>query len=250
LSKPLKLVFLLGLWQSVGFACSCSQRSNCWTFANDGLEFLGRATRVRSISGVTSDPAALEVDFSVSETFGNLGSAEVITVRTNAQSTACGYPFKVGTEYLVFANARRSELWTSSCSGTQPAITATAWLHQLRAIKAGGPVPQIFGFVGTEPYPGVSPLSRLSAKPIGSISVTAVGKAGKFVISTEPDGSFEFTDLPASAYRLQLTLPADLFIWFEDTALRREFVVAPGTTCEADFPLFPKDDPFGTKQRH
>jgi hypothetical protein len=187
----------------------------------------------------------ISVDFSVAEVFGKKFNTEVITVRTPSGSTACGYPFKEGVEYLVFARGLETNLVTSKCSRTQPAVTATAVLRQLRAIKAGRPVAQIYGFIGTEPYPGVSPLSRLSAKAVGSIPIMAVGPRGEFATSSRPDGSFEFTGLPASTYSIQAKLPADLFIWFARGILERKFEVRPGMTCEADIPLYPKNDPFG-----
>ncbi len=108
--------------------------------------------------------------------------------------------------------------------------------------------PRLFGFVGVEPYPGVSPLSRLEAKPTPSVVVTAVGQTGEFRTTTAADGSFEFTQLPESAYHLRLQLPKDLFIWWAADNLKREYAVSPGKICEADFPLYPKDDPFAVNQ--
>jgi hypothetical protein len=213
-----------------------------WKVSDDGLEFLGRATRVNA-----TDPFSeyVTVEFLVLETFGKMGNVKMATVRTPAQSTACGYTFRVGVDYFVSASRWEGRLMTSKCRRTQPAVTATALLRQLRAIKSGKRVAQIYGFIGTEPYPGVSPLSRLSAKPVSSISVTAVGTGRKFVTSTRPDGSFEFTRLPASTYHLEVKLPPDLFIWFAPGVLKRKYDVRPGVTCEADIPLYPKNDPFG-----
>ena len=115
-------------------------------------------------------------------------------------------------------------------------------------MHAGQPSAQIFGFIGTEPYPGVSPLSRLEAKPVVSIAVTAVGTTGEFPTSTAQDGSFEFTGLPDSTYHLRVQLSKDLFIWWASTMLNREYAVSPGKMCEADFPLYPKDDPLAANQ--
>jgi len=55
------------------------------------------------------------VDFAVSEGFGKLSGKTALTVYTNAQSTACGYPFRLSVEYFVSANSVESKLWTSSC---------------------------------------------------------------------------------------------------------------------------------------
>jgi hypothetical protein len=240
-TKVLKFAVLVIACQRVCSPCSCVDE-RCWDLTNDDVKFLGRVTRVNG-AGLFSE--YISVDFSVAEVFGKKFNTEVITVRTPSGSTACGYPFKEGVEYLVFARGLETNLVTSKCSRTQPAVTATAVLRQLRAIKAGRPVAQIYGFIGTEPYPGVSPLSRLSAKAVGSIPIMAVGPRGEFATSSRPDGSFEFTGLPASTYSIQAKLPADLFIWFARGILERKFKVRPGMTCEADIPLYPKNDPFG-----
>jgi hypothetical protein len=190
----------------------------------------------------------VSVDFAVSEAFGTLSGKTTLTVYTNARFTACGYPFRKGVEYFVSANSVGSNLWTSACSQTRPAIVAAALIRQARAIHAGRPPAQIFGFIGVEPYPGVSSLSRLEARPANSIAVTAVGRAGEFRTVTSADGSFEFTGLPDSSYHLRVQLNKDLFIWWASDNLKREYPVSPGRMCEADFPLYPKDDPFAANQ--
>jgi hypothetical protein len=228
---------------SVALACSCMPGSGCWTVSKDGLEFVGKAAKIQA----TGD-GALSIEFTVSEAFGKLRGKTNVTVYTNAQSTACGYPFRVGLEYFVSANSVESNLWVNSCGQTRPAAVAAALIRQGRAIQAGQVPAQLFGFIGTEPYPGVSPLSRLEAKPTASAIVTAVGPTGEFRATTAADGSFEFSGLPEATYRLRVQLPKDLFIWWASNELKREYVVAAGKMCEADFPLYPKGDPFAVNQ--
>jgi hypothetical protein len=241
--KLVVFFFLLCIAPSMGLACSCMFGSGCWSVSIEGFEFVGKAREVHA-----AGEGAVSVDFAVSEAFGKLSGKTTLTVYTKAQSTACGYPFRLGIEYFVSANSVESNLWTSACSGTRPAIAAAALIRQARAIRAGKPPARLFGFIGVEPYPGVSPLSRLEAKPAASIVVTALGRTGEFRTSTAADGSFEFTRLPESAYHLHLQLPKDLFIWWSSDKLNREYHVSPGKMCEADFPLFPKDDPFAVNQ--
>jgi hypothetical protein len=188
------------------------------------------------------------VDFAVSEAFGKLSGKTAVTVYSNTQSTACAYPFRVGVEYFVSANSVESSLWANSCGQTRPALVAAALIRQARAIHAGRPPAPLFGFIGTEPYPGISPLSRLEAKPAASVAVTAVGRAGEFRAITAADGSFEFSRLPESTYHLRVQLPQDLFIWWASTHLSSTYAVSPGKMCEADFPLYPKGDPFAANQ--
>jgi hypothetical protein len=241
--KLIASVFLLGIVPYIGMACSCSSGSGCWSVSSQGFEFVGKAKEVHP-----AGDGAVSVDFVVSEAFGKLSGKTILTVYTNNRSSACGYPFRLGVEYFVSANSVGSNLWTNACSATRPAIVAVALIRQARAIHAGRPPAQLFGFIGVEPYPGVSPASRLEAKPATSIGVTAVGRAGEFQTTTSADGSFEFTGLPESSYHLRLQLPKDLFIWWAADKLNREYLVSPGKICEADFPLYPKDDPFAANQ--
>jgi hypothetical protein len=238
--KPLIFLVLLGLWPWQSFACSCFVASPCFPLEREGAEFLGKVIRIGAAHPLAED---VTIEFSVSETFGTMAPVRTVTVQTPAQSTACAYPFQSGREYFVSATAHEGRLWTSKCSRTQPA--ATAFLRQLRARKAGQPTAQIFGYVGVEPYPGVSPLSRLSSRPVGALSLTAHGAAGRFVTATKPDGSFAFVGLPASRYSLQVQLPPDLLIWFAGSVLERQYEVRPGVACEVDIALYPKGDPMG-----
>jgi len=240
--KPIATLFLLGVGPLIGLACSCAAPSACWSVSGESLEFVGKATTIQRAGNVTA------VDFMVSEAFGALIGKRVVTVYTHSQPMSCGYPFRLGVKYFVSANFDESQLWTSSCSHTRPAIAAVALIRQARAIHAGHPPAQLFGFIGTEPYPGVSPLSRLATRPATSIIVRAVGNTGEFRTKTDANGSFEFSRLPEAIYHLRVELPKDLFIWWASKRLAREYTVGPGKMCEADFPLYPKGDPFAANQ--
>jgi hypothetical protein len=234
---------LLGLAPSMGLACSCFFGSGCWSVANHDLEFVGTPTTVHS-----DRDGAVAIDFVVSEGFGTLTGKTALTVHNNEGFGSCGYVFRLGVKYFVSANSVGSNLWTSVCSGTRPAIAAAAHIRQARAIRDGKPPARLFGFISIEPYPGVSPLSQLEARPAWSVTVIAEGLTGEFRTLTAADGSFEFTQRPESTYHLRLQLPKDVFIWWAAETLKREYAVSPGKTCEADFPLYPKDDPFAVNQ--
>ncbi len=75
-----------------------------------------------------------------------------------------------------------------------------------------------------------------------------MGRTGDFRTVTAADGSFEFTGLPDSIYHLRVQLPKDRFIWWASDHLNRVYPVSKGKICEADFPLYPKDDLYAAKQ--
>ncbi len=158
--KLIVSLFLLRAAPSMVWACSCSPGLGCWSPSSESAACIGTAAKVHAAGD------KLSVDFVVAEAFGKLRSKTALTVYTNAQSTACGYPFRLGVEYFVSVNVVESNLWTSSCSETRPAILAAALIRQMQAIDAGHPAARLFGFIGVEPYPGISPLSRFGSQAV------------------------------------------------------------------------------------
>ena len=60
---------------------------------------------------------------------------ETLEVSTPSMGAACGYAFKEGQEYLVFADERKQGLQVNSCGGTQRLAEAQADLRVLGAGK-------------------------------------------------------------------------------------------------------------------
>ncbi len=262
---------------TVGKQCANRERISCpAAFKGYETDRISRSTRYRIIHGMGLQ---LRSQFGVLERFQrrpricrkgdqspcfrrrcrSRGLRGVRSVRQTERENCCHrlhqhaihrvrLPFRMGVEYFVSANSVESSLWANSCGQTRPALVAAALIRQARAIHAGQRPAALFGFIGTEPYPGISPLSRLEAKPAASVAVTAVGRAGEFRAITAADASFEFSRLPESTYHLRVQLPQDLFIWWASTHLSSAYAVSPGKMCEADFPLYPKDDPFAANQ--
>ena len=54
-----------------------------------------------------------------------------LTLTTMSQTAACGYPFKVGEKYLVFAFADQDGVRTGLCSGTTDFAHAKTYLEQI-----------------------------------------------------------------------------------------------------------------------
>lgn len=137
-------IFLVILVPSIVRACSCvvtgSACGRGWD-SNTGVVFLGKVTEKiaqprPNAADLVDLPAGYAVHFSVEESFygGTEARSETI-VYTGSGAGDCGYPFVVGTSYLVYAGVGSGgQLSTSICSGTQPEITAGGLLKQLRAI--------------------------------------------------------------------------------------------------------------------
>ncbi|MCH2225628.1 MAG: hypothetical protein MK066_12730 [Crocinitomicaceae bacterium] len=114
-------LFLLfvGLFISVNsLACDCiPQPEMSLEFHRTRTVFVGRVTNIKPDSD--SKGALLVVTFEVSD---NLKSSKksTIKIKTSASGKSCGYEFRLGQRYLVYANMARPGLMTSVCSRTTP----------------------------------------------------------------------------------------------------------------------------------
>src|SRR4030095_9788685 len=91
--------------------------------------------------------------FAVNEGFrGGATAGQEIEIETGAGGGDCGYPFQVGTSYLVYAGHGEGQLLsTSICSTTRQASLVAAIVRQLRALRDGRAVDALFGTIGVAP---------------------------------------------------------------------------------------------------
>ena len=199
-------------------ACSCVfVGSGCgtWSSQGEGAIFLGKVTAKvahaqPNASGNVDLSAGYAVHFSVDESFsrGAEPSRETV-VYTGSGFGDCGYPFVVGTNYLVYAGAGRDgRLSTGTCSGTKPEIIAAGVLEQLRAIRDRGHGYELFGTVFVLPK-GAGSIDQIESQPLDHVPVRAVGNHGSlFSTVTDQHGVYSFAWLPPDTYRLEQDLPA------------------------------------------
>ncbi len=107
---------LQGLW-----ACSCIELSHEEHFQRSDAVFRGlvKKSKVESGKRGRGDDEVLKIKV-MEQWKGNL--PRVVKIRTYAQDAACGYPFSVGKEYLIFAAyfGENGDLRTNLCDGTLP----------------------------------------------------------------------------------------------------------------------------------
>jgi len=75
-------------------------------------------------------PATVTVSFQVSEVWKG-PQPETLEVSTSRDGASCGYPFKEGQEYLVYAYGKEEPFKVSLCSETKPLSEASADLEAL-----------------------------------------------------------------------------------------------------------------------
>jgi hypothetical protein len=200
----------------------------------------GPANRQTRSPATPSQPqpwGRVKVTLSVSEGLrGNSGNS--LVVRTETGTDACGYPFEVGHQYLVFANESQGNLTVTTCSATQPAKMAVATIHQLRALRDSTALPDIFGFAGTQPADR-SQTGWEQVQPVPSLTVTAQSERGEYRTQTADDGSYEFRGLSAGRYRLSLEPPAGrLAFWRGGNANHVGVNTGLGQNCPVNFEIY------------
>lgn len=141
-------------------ACSCAQPPPPQeALARAGAVFAGTVTRVdevRSLEGLHGWRPAFrlyrEAELQVTQAWKG-GVTQQVVVRTGSGGGDCGYDFRVGESYLVYAGGTSEVLETGICGRTQRLADAGA---DLAALGAGKPVSPSASAVGRSALAWVS----------------------------------------------------------------------------------------------
>ncbi len=141
------VVFVL-LSSGRAFACSCAGGGQpCQEFGAAAAVFVGTVTDVRtrqakSVEEARREPRWMPVvfKFAVVQPFSGVSGAEV-EVSTGSGGGDCGYEFKRGETYLVYAYGGRDggPLATGTCTRTRPVSEASEDFEFLRGLAGRGP---------------------------------------------------------------------------------------------------------------
>ncbi len=243
--RPIFATALLLLIFSPSFvqACSCIVvGTGCgpWSFQGEGAVFLGKVTAKVAqarpdAGGAVELPVGYAVHFSVDESFyGGAEPGREEVVYTGSGFGDCGYPFVVGTSYLVYAGSGGGgRLSTGTCSGTKPEIISGGVLMQLRAIRDRGHGYDLFGTVFVLPK-GAGSVDQIESQPLDRVPVRAVGNHGSlFSTVTDSHGAYSFDWLPPDTYKLQEALPAGFAL--AQGAAPRPFVITAADKQVSNF---------------
>jgi hypothetical protein len=212
--------------------------------------FLGKVTaKIDLATPATAETFNLSgyaVHFSVAENFhGVSDSGTEAVVYTGSGGGDCGYPFVVGTSYLVYAGVGSDgRLSTGICNGTQPEIMVGGVLKQLRAIRDAGHGFDLVGTVFVLPK-GAGYADQVESQPLEGVPVRVIGSHGaSFSTVTDPHGAYSFDWLPPDTYNLEERLPVG-FTLAQGAALQPFVITAadkqvPGFACNLD--IYAKPD--------
>jgi hypothetical protein len=116
------VVLLVCLGQASTDACTCAQTQlSRHEIHSTAALFSGRCTKIEKVT----DSHRAKVSFDVKSVWkGMLG--KTVVIRTPASEAACGYTFRVGGDYMVYAydRGRPGEPYTGLCTHTKPLAKA------------------------------------------------------------------------------------------------------------------------------
>jgi hypothetical protein len=209
-------------------ACSCVGPivacETAWT--TDGI-FVGKVLSVGRVAG-TGDPRWLRrlVRFDVREAFKGVQPGEIEVV-TGAGGGDCGYDFREGRTYLVYAhrNPATGQLGAGICSRTAPVEQAGEDLEYLRGpFVQPSELGRIRGQV-TRHDPPLNINQPARRAPFAGAEIRLEGYARTYTTTSADDGSYEFR-VPVGEYRLFTTVREGVYampgsegrtVWLRDT---------------------------------
>src|SRR5215207_10984090 len=203
-------------------ACSCfAGQPPCAAYGAASAVFVGTATESRTRGSNPKTPEEVDwtpvvVKFAVLQPFLGVEGAEV-EVATGRGGGDCGYQFRKGETYLVYASrgADGRQLLTGICSRTRPVSDASEDLEFLRGLGARDPGVSIDVKVER---------SRQTVKdgnstPTGGLAdarLTFEGAGESREVRTDSEGRARLSGLKPGTYKIRLALPEGLTTYKEE----------------------------------
>ena len=183
----------------VGSPCAAIESSDAVIFSGTALEVSGP----RDSADFPTSERLVRVRFSVNEPFRG-ASAKTIVVSTPEESGMCGYEFKAGESYLVFAHRTAQGVVTSVCSRTKHLSVAQDDLEMLHEAAQGGVRSRLHGSA-------LLLMARMNGTLIPAIAgglpdIKVVARTGSTVHETTTDetGAFRFIGLEPGRYTVRV----------------------------------------------
>lgn len=178
-------------------ACSCiAEIPLCQSFWQADAVFAGEVLSFESVKPdqpFSRRVARIRVDRAWR---GNVDG--IVEVKTGAGGGDCGYSFRRGTKYVVYAyRTNDGSLTTGICSPTKPLDKAAADLEYFEDAESPSPGGRVFGSVQFESKGG-------ALAPAKGVAVTLAGNSQSRTVLTDDDGAFEFVDVPAGRYEVRV----------------------------------------------
>ena len=192
------------------WACSCGPYGPpCQNAFQVDAVFMGTVARITPVPDGFRIPHGVRVDFTAVVAFRGLQSP-IASVVTAGSGPACGYTFKEGERYLVYARraADGIGLTTNICSRTRRLADAGDDLRFLRTLSdASDTRPRVSGTITHTEWDLAGAAREYG--PVSDVLVTARGLGSAFDTWTDAQGRYELA-VPPGKYEVTVVPPAGL----------------------------------------
>src|ERR1044071_2981527 len=207
-------------------ACSCAGPGQpCQAFGSSAAVFVGTVTGVRTREAKAGAKGEIYwtprlFKFTVVQAYSGVAGTEV-EVATGRGGGDCGYYFRTGETYLVYAygGGEGKPLATSICSRTRPVAEAGEDLEFLRGLGARGPGVSIDVKV-ERTRQAVKSGGTQSLGGLAGARLTVEGADESREVKTDSGGRARLTGLKPGTYKVRLTPPEGLTTHKEEQELR------------------------------
>jgi hypothetical protein len=118
------LIAILCLYEASALSCTCAPPDNVEDeFVKSTAVYKATVQNISRVAGAAWENLAIRS--TVDQSWKGLGEQETITVRTASSSAACGFTFRVGETYLIYAFLNSEGfLVTNNCRRTKNILDA------------------------------------------------------------------------------------------------------------------------------
>ncbi len=204
-------LFALLVWMFAPIAaraCECmSVGAPCKAFANTPAIFSGRVAKI-----VVGANGYRVVTFEISQAYRGVNTNETTAeVATGSGGGDCGYAFKEGASYLVYALngapplGEAGKFFTTICTRTRPLSEAKDDIEYLTKKDDPARASGIVGDISMQSRDAKN-VATVSG-PAAGFSVVISGVAVRKTVVTRKDGHFEIWGLDPGSYRVSPVFP-------------------------------------------
>jgi hypothetical protein len=192
-------------------ACSCmASGPPCQSFFQVQAVFIGT---VRSITPGPRVPAVMEnvrIEFEDAVAFRGVEGPEQAVMTSVPDGASCGYPFKEGERYLVYAYRSKAggPLFTGTCTRTKPVSEAADDLVFLKSLSDASSGPRVFGSITHTEFNLVK-RDLQNDGPVPNVRLTLRNGATTYQATSNAQGRYEFAAIPPASYDLAIELPTE-----------------------------------------
>jgi hypothetical protein len=210
------------------FACSCMMSGPpCQATWTADVVFAGSVVSIEPFDHETlgAPYQSQLVKFNVERGFVH-AAAGPIEIVTGMGGGDCGYRFKTGGKYLVYASKTGSGLSASICSRTRPIAEAQEDLRYLTRMGATASGGRVYGRIN-ELKRDPAESEAVDYGPVEGIGVSVRGATFFRDVVTGADGRFDIPNLPLGKATVAIVLP----FGFEPSPFEQEVELRDARAC-------------------